>query len=272
MGWGEHRPPSLVCARHLPGGDSWDKIHIWRQSSLDMVSRERGHVTAGCRRQLTQGAGKPHVGVCCRSVRRSPRPTLPPIPHNAPPAGLTRLQHQHVSGAETSEKQCRTPHTRCPQTVRKRLYSAAWPHGEVTAWGGSGRPRLPPAAAVLVSWLETRRAADTVWMRCLSSGTPRGRQTLGKHRVVTHSGPTWTPSRFQLATARTPSCEHTRVGLLASHASAVSHVHLPKCCLCSSPEMLMGGRGAGARQPPRLGEPPPPVLPAAWGAGRWDGP
>lgn len=161
-------------------------------------------------------------------------------------------------------------HTLPPDGQEKALFRRM-PHGEVTAWGGSGRPRLPPAAAVLVSWLETRRAADTVWMRRLSSGTPRGRQTLGKHRVVTHSGPTWTPSRFQLATARAPSCEHTRVGLLASHASAVSHVHLPKCCLCSSPEMLMGGRGAGARQPPRLGEPPPPVLPAAWGAGRWDG-
>lgn len=36
--------------------------------------------------------------------------------------------------------------------------------------------------------------------------------------------------------------------------------------------MLMGGLGAGARQPPRLGEPPPPMLPAAWGARRWDGP
>lgn len=52
----------------------------------------------------------------------------------------------------------------------------------------------------------------------------------------------------------------------------VWHVHLPKRCLCSSPEMLMGGLGAGARQLPRLGVPAPPILPAAGGAGRGDGP
>lgn len=36
--------------------------------------------------------------------------------------------------------------------------------------------------------------------------------------------------------------------------------------------MLMGCRGAGARGPPRLGEPLLPALPGAWGAGVWDGP
>lgn len=47
---------------------------------------------------------------------------------------------------------------------------------------------------------------------------------------------------------------------------------MPTCCLCSSPEMLMGGLGAGPGQPPRLGEPPPPALLGAWGARLWAGP
>lgn len=36
--------------------------------------------------------------------------------------------------------------------------------------------------------------------------------------------------------------------------------------------MLMGCRGAGARGPPRLGEPPLPALPGAWGSGVRDRP
>lgn len=34
----------------------------------------------------------------------------------------------------------------------------------------------------------------------------------------------------------------------------------------------MGGRGAGPGWPPRLGEPPPPTLPGAWGPRLWAGP
>lgn len=111
------------------------------------------------------------------------------------------------------------------------------------------------------SWLEARRAADAVWMRRLSSGTPRGRRTLGKHRAVTHGGPHVDAATFPSATESSQPRGH-----------AVARVHPPKCCLCSSPEMLMGGLGAGGWQPPRLGEPPAPVLPAAGGAGRWGGP
>lgn len=51
-----------------------------------------------------------------------------------------------------------------------------------------------------------------------------------------------------------------------------SRAHLPACCLCSSAEMLMGCLGAAARGAPRLGEPPLPARPGAWGAGAWDSP
>lgn len=46
---------------------------------------------------------------------------------------------------------------------------------------------------------------------------------------------------------------------------------MPRCCLCSSPEMLMGGLGARPGQPPRLGEPPPTTPLGSWGARLWAG-
>lgn len=113
--------------------------------------------------------------------------------------------------------------------VRKRLYSAASPHGAVTAWAGSGRSRLLPEVAVLVSWLEIWRAADTVGMRRLSSGTPRGWQTLGKHRVVTPSGPHVDAIRLPVSDGKpTRSCEIMRVW-----AARVPRVcSLSRTCTC----------------------------------------
>lgn len=49
-----------------------------------------------------------------------------------------------------------------------------------------------------------------------------------------------------------------------------SGAHLPKCCLCSSAEMLMGGLGASVWEPLRLGEPPLPARPGFGGAAGWD--